>query len=153
MSQTQPQSLLDEAARLESLRDDQCGQHRRRDRRFVVRGDADLIDINRAGVSDAVVSVMLRDISRSGVGFITDQALEVGSAWRLRILQQRHGVSETDVIVRFTRPTDGGVYIVGCQVCVQEGLMVLLGVEPNEIGQGDGLAEAAEGSFLTPDEL
>lgn len=152
MTQTRPALLLDELEKLESLRDDISGHHRRRDLRFVVRGNANLINLNPHRNQNIPTDAMLRDISRGGVGFLTDRSLDVGSVWRMQFIQQNYGIGETDVIIRFTREIEKHVHIVGCQICMQSGLLYLMGVSPPNIDSAT-MDITPSDTFVAPEDV
>lgn len=152
MAQTTSKVLGQELSQLESLRDDNADVQRRRDRRFVVRGDAQLVDVDRTGDASAPIHIMLRDVSRCGFGFLCEQEVSVGSTWRLRLVQHRYAVGEANVIVRFTRQIKPHVQLVGCQTAMDSGLMLLTGVDPTDIQNGSHGGDIVD-QFVAPDDV
>jgi len=147
MPSPDPRSLLKELNALENLRDNDVAAQRRQFKRFVIRGDAQLAEMSRVSSQSAPISVMLRDLSRGGVGFISDKPIDSGSYWTLRLMHQGYAVAETAVTVRHGRMIKEGVYLVGSQICMSHGMMVLMGVDPMET---DNSQDGA--SFLAPNE-
>ena len=153
MSHSDPHALLDELTRLERLRDPDCDRRRRRSQRLTVRGDADLLPSGRERCAGPSASLMLRDMSRSGFGFVADRPLAVNSKWRLRLLQRGYDVAEADIIVRHSQQVGDYAYLTGAQVCNRDGLFQLLGADPHAVCEGDHPTLGSEDPvFLPPPE-
>ena len=144
-----PQGLLDELSKLERLRQCDAGARRRRHPRFIVRGDAQLFEMDRPSSNDPPMMVMLRDLGRGGIGFVADRPQERGCTRRVRFMQRGYGIGEISIIVRHCRQVDQ-IHLVGCQICIENGMMFLLGVDPTTIKEGDSTAAAA---YLPPGEV
>jgi hypothetical protein len=153
MNPSRPQSLLDELTKLENLRNPQSQAKRRQFQRYVVRGDAELVNMDRVEINEPHIHVMLRDISRCGMGFLTDSEIEVGSTWRLRLMQRRYVIADAPVVVRHRRAVNS-VYLVGAQICCDNGLLFLMGVDPVAVREGDSpTVTSASAAFLAPDDV
>ena len=154
MVRSDPNDLLTELSRLENLRSGDSKSRRRRHPRFVVRGQAELLQADCLSANDEGLSVMLRDMGRGGLGFIADRPVAIDSVWELRFIQRAYRVGETNVVVRHCEQVKDEVYLVGCQVCMGNGLIYLLGVDPEAVGDGDGPAiETDSAAFLPPGEI
>jgi len=154
MTRSDPNDLLAELSRLENLRSGDCKSRRRRHPRFVVRGQAELLSADCSSSNDEPLAVMLRDMGRGGLGFISDRPIGAGSLRELRFIQRAYRVGETNVVIRHCEQVKDQVYLVGCQVCLGNGLIYLLGVDPDAVGDGDGAAiEADAAAFLPPGEI
>jgi len=154
MSCADSRALLDELLKLEKLRSADSHQHRRRNQRFIVRGDAELLEMGRGRFTELPVIVVLRDMCRSGVGFVADRSLDIGSVWRLRLLQRGYDIAEVGVIIRYSQKVKDSVYLTGTQVCLRNGLIHLLGVDPTVVSEGDHpTLSSAAAAFLPPSEV
>lgn len=154
MSSSEPRHLLEELAKLEKLRDPEAAKQRRQFQRFIVRGDGEIRDVHRSHADDRPLPVMLRDLGRGGVGFLCDQALRVGTVWSMRFLQRGYEIGHVHIVVRHSTAVEDGVHLIGSQVCVGDGMMYLLGVDPAMIRDGDNpTVTAASAAFLPPEEV
>ena len=160
MACSDPKDLLAELSRLEQGRfgvtgpsHNQSGS-RRRHRRFAVRGYAELSETDRSFSNEPPVTVMLRDVGRGGLGFVTDRQIDVGSLRRIRFVQRGYCVGEADVVTRHCSEVTEHAYAIGCQICLGNGLMYLLGIDPETVGDGDGPdASVDSGEFLPPTDV
>src|SRR5580698_5769172 len=98
-----PEELLAELAKLEGLRNPQTEQRLRAYRRFVLRGDAELHDMERGPTEQSPLPVLLRDLGRGGVGFISPRVLEINSTWRICFLHRGYVVGQQGIVVRHCR--------------------------------------------------
>ena len=148
-----PQSLLAVLAKLENR--DQRGQYdaKRQFKRFPVRADAELVDVDTRGMSREPIAVMLRDVSRGGMGLVTQQKLDVGSIWRLDLLRDHFVIGQQSIIIRHCSQVGAGVYLAGAQVVVDSGLMTLMGVGASVIRDGETTANDDQNQFLAPGEV
>ncbi|MCX5662113.1 MAG: hypothetical protein NTW19_20750 [Planctomycetota bacterium] len=154
MDSSGPQQLLAELAKLESLRNPQSEQKLRAYRRFVLRGDAELSDMERGPSNSGPIQVLLRDIGRGGVGFICPQPLELNSTWRIAFLHRGYAVGHQGIVIRHCREVQAGVYLIGTQFCIETGMMCLLGIDPAAIRDGDKPAKSNEPAlYLAPGEV
>jgi len=153
MADHHPGKLLAALAQLEQKRDDGNQAAKRSFRRFVIRGEADLHPLDRTRLDDPPIHVHLRDIGRAGVGFITDQKLENDSIWRINFEHRGYPITHETCIVRHVSEVMPGIYLVGTQFCADSGLLVLLGVDPAHLTDGDGPAINTENDFVSPAEV
>jgi len=158
-SRSEPRELLQELQRLEELRDPAVTQSKRKFDRYVVRVDAELLHMDRSIPEQVPVPVMLRDLGRGGVGFVSPIPLEVDSTWHLAFLKDGYVVGRQGLVIRHCRPIRDAAFLVGGQFCIDSGLMTLLGVHPTAIRDGsDSIGESDdaaghEDSFLSPEDL
>ena len=125
-------NLAEVLSMLDERRQEPVEDTKRRFQRFPVRGDAQLEPLD----SDAIehtTSVLLRDISRGGVGFLSDHTLEPGALYRLRFRVNGNTVGSQPIAVCFCRLVQDGLYMVGGQFVIEPYLMTLVGVEPAEL--------------------
>ncbi|MCE9591080.1 MAG: hypothetical protein K8S99_11205 [Planctomycetes bacterium] len=153
MPPTSPHRLLEELIRLEAIRDPKCGESKRAYSRFVVRGDAELTSVERSRLDIAPLPILLRDIGRGGLGFVSQKPLEAGSVWRVGFLQNGYVLAQQALIVRHCKMVRADLYLIGSQFCIETGLMCLLGVNPGAIADGDHPTTVQDTRFLPPAEV
>jgi hypothetical protein len=154
MQSSGPIRVLDVLSRLEQVCGGKQDYRRRRHARHVVRGEAILLQLDRTSSDEPPITVMLRDVGRGGVGFIAQRSVAVGSLKRLRLLQRDYGIGEVDVMIQHCALVEDPVYLIGCEVCFNNGQMLLLGVDPATISTDDQAEPGRDAaSFLAPDEV
>ncbi len=132
MSIAEPRDLMAVLKRLEQQRHVTADvESQRRFRRFNVRADGLLESLDIAG--EPSFPVMLRDISRGGVGFLADRFLEPTSMWRLRIVRRGIVLGSQPLLVRYCRLIQSDLYIVGGQFVAEPSLMSAAGVSDEDI--------------------
>lgn len=155
MGAPNPQSLLAELSALERLRDPSItGQ--RQFQRFVVRGDAELLPMDHSAVDEQPIHVLMRDLGRGGIGFISQKPLEAGSTWHCHFYQRGYVIGRQALIVRHCRQIQDGVFLIGAQFCVETGIMMMLGVNPAAIREGDrpvSVNDTDTAAYLAPGEV
>jgi hypothetical protein len=152
-----PQALLAELAKLETLRNDsRAATGQRQYQRFVVRGDAELRSMDRTCLDASPMQILLRDLSRGGIGFVSSLELERGSTWQACFLHKDYLIGSQGAIVRHCRKIENGLFLVGAQFCIETGLMSLAGIDPAAIRDGDispELAAKPDTAFLPPGDV
>lgn len=137
MTVSNPHRLLEELVRLESLRISNTSSTKRVYSRFVIRGEAEIIPMDRNGPIGEPISILLRDVGRGGLGFVSSRPLDASSTWRVGFLQNGYVFATQAIIVRHCKMVRPDLYLVGAQFCIESGLLCLLGVDPAEIEDGD----------------
>ncbi|MBI1335434.1 MAG: hypothetical protein GC164_00555 [Phycisphaera sp.] len=151
-----PKQLLDALTKAESLRDPKKVEGKRQYRRFVVRGEAELSPMDHNRLDQLPRAVMIRDVGRAGLGFISPEPIERNSTWRVHFISHGSVIGQQAIIVRHCSKIEEGVYLIGSQFCAETGLLCLLGVPHSEIAMGDESAvptEDASAAFLAPGEV
>ena len=97
--------------------------------RLTLRGEADLVAIDQGRPQPQLVAVQLQDLAWGGFGFLSPIPLEVGSRWRALFLAGRHEVGAQTLVVRHCTQLKEGLYRTGAQVCIEHGLVRVLGVD------------------------
>ncbi len=154
MTTSEPQELIRVLTQMEYWRQEPPTERQRAFRRFTVRGDATVEQVDDQSIVHLTAKpVMLRDISRGGVGFVVDQFLEPGSVWRLAIFDRGRKAGTQTLVVRYCRLVQDGLYLVGAQFIIEPHLMLTLGVEEralaDDIHQRVKPEDTAD--FLAPD--
>jgi len=145
------QPILDELTRLENLHKANPVDRRRQFTRVAVRGDAELHPIDRMRFKRRPIEIALRGIGQTGVDFLSKQPLDPNSTWRCCFLRQGHVIGEQAMIVRRCNPVgNGNLFLVGSQFIIDTGLILILGIDPALLAQGD---KPGPDSFLPPGEV
>jgi hypothetical protein len=153
MKIAEPKDLMDVLARLEDVRQHPGVEAQRRYRRFTVRGEATLEPMAGPALEDPL-TVLLRDISRGGAGFLCDRFIEPCSTWRLRFQAKRQIIGSQPVMVRFCRLVQENLYIVGGQFIVEPYIMESLGVAEEMLDQDEMVRynQHDVSAFVAPDD-
>ncbi len=142
------QHLLEEVNRLETLRvPDREADRPRRYRRFVIRGDAELHPMSRTRLDSTPIEIKLRDIGRGGIGFLCASPLPIDSSWRVCFLQHGYAVGVQAMVVRHCREVSQGVYLIGGQFVIDNGLLAVIGADADALrdeGQPTDRAQAPD---------
>lgn len=133
MRDESPDELLRALTELEARRQAHPGVDRRAYPRVPTRGEAELLAIDQTRPKRAV-PIQLRDVGWGGFGFISQVALEEGSQWRAIFLQRGQQVAQQVLAVRHSARVGDGLWLVGSQVCVDAGVVALLGLDSARLG-------------------
>ncbi|MBI1370327.1 MAG: hypothetical protein GC162_16960 [Planctomycetes bacterium] len=136
MSTTKPQELMEMLAKLDEHRKDPPVEVQRRYQRFVVRGEAKLEPIDEMELEHPI-PILLRDISRGGVGFLSNQFLEPCTMWRVRFATKDYVIGSQPIIIRFCRAVQSDLYLVGGQAVIEPYILGMLGVPANQLRHED----------------
>ena len=137
---------LDDLEGLRSARTD----HKRRFKRFVIRGEAELHPIGASELDRTPIDIKLRDIGCGGLGFVASQPLEIGSFWRAHFLLRSYTIGQQSMVIRHCREVREDTYLVGSQFCIEQGLMMSLGVDATELQDQQ---ELAADNFAAPSDF
>ena len=150
-------SLLKKLASLESAREvPNDGNFPRSSQRFVIRGDALLHPMNSRRVTGPPIEIKLRDISRTGAGFVTEKKLEMNSTWRMEFLMAGYGVGTQGIIIRHTSEVSDGMQLCGSAFIIDTAQLALLGIDPGILNEGDDTEQHSftqNNDFLPPSEV
>ena len=133
MSIAEPRDLIEVLNRMEYWRQEPSVDRKRSFRRFVVRGEATLEPVQPGRILDGNVNVMLRDISRGGVGFLSNRFHQPGEIWRIRFESKGYLVGQQSMIIKFCRLVQDGLYLTGGQFIIEPILMIELGIEGTDL--------------------
>lgn len=104
--------------------------------RFTIQGRARIRPaLQKATDSSPSFDIYLRDIGRSGIGFLSNHNLSQHTLWTISFLQAEYVVAEQSVQIRHAYQIDKRVYSYGAQFTVNEGLMSLLGIQSKDIAR------------------
>ncbi len=147
-----PMDLTDVLSMLEERRQEPTEGTQRRFKRFPVRGDARLEPVEPESL-DRGCTVLLRDISRGGIGFLCDHAIEPGALFRVQFQADGHEYGAVPITVCFCRLVQDDLYMVGGQFIVEPYIMSMMGVSPAELaGESLGRFDPLDVSdFIDPE--
>lgn len=151
MSICEPNDLMGILDKLEYYRESAGSETQRKFRRFNIRGEAKLEAIDDHG--SAATQVLLRDISRAGVGFLVDRFIEPCTQWRLRFMADGALAGSQPIAVRYCRLVQDNLYMVGGQFIIEPHILAVAGVKPEELRQDElGSYTEKDVSALVPPE-
>ncbi len=154
MSVAEPRNLIEMLSRMEYWRQEPAVERQRTFKRFEVRGQALLEPIENPAHTGHL-QVMLRDISRGGVGFVCERFLEPGTVWRIAFEDRGQRVGQQPACVRFCRLVQDGLYLVGAQFVVEPYIMLAAGISAtdlaSDITESTNPTDTAE--YVPPDSL
>lgn len=151
MSPGQPQQLLVALRKAERLRNLTNRTGSRIYTRFDVRGEAELHPMDARRLDRQPLQIVLRDVSRGGVGFVADEPLDINSTWRICFLNRGHVVAQQAMIVRHCRSIADGAYLIGAMFCIETGVLSMLGVDPVAAQRADGPRPSDTATFVAPE--
>jgi hypothetical protein len=154
MTVAEPRDLVELLQRMEYWRQEPTVEKQRAFRRFSVRGHAALEPIDTDMVSGPV-TVMLRDISRGGAGFVCEEFLDVASTWRMTFKKEGFRIGSQPIVVRFCRLIQDGLYLVGSQFTAEPYIIHALGVPSHELANdvNDVTHGNSANTFVSPSAL
>jgi len=153
---TKATKLLTALDQLDRLREKSNRYHaKRRHRRFNVRSEVLLYPMDMRQTDRDPVPAVVRDLSRTGMGFVSQTPLPIGAAYRASFLNRSFVIGQQALIIRHAREVEDGAYLIGSEFCIESGLMCLLGVKPSEIEDGDVAWNEDSGprAFVAPNEI
>lgn len=152
MSIADHRDLMNVLSRIEFWREAEPVERRRSFPRFPVRGEATIEPVGRDVAADRPLAVQLRDVSRAGLGFVTDTYLEPGSTWRVGFHHRHLLIGTQAVVVRYCRLIEEGAYLVGGQFVIEPYLMHALGVPLPDV-QADARDDGQRSGFVGPEDV
>ncbi len=132
MTRTAPAALLKALNELEKGYDESPGTERRAFARVPARGEGELSAIDQTRPRSPI-PIQLRDVGWGGFGFICQVPLEPRSRWRAVFLLEGQQVAQQTLSVRYCSRVAGDLWLVGSQVCVDNGVVALLGVDRGQL--------------------
>lgn len=156
MTISEPKELISLLSQMEYWRQDPVQERQRAFRRFTVRGDATIEPVEQSNIErNCVKPVMLRDISRGGVGFVVEQFIDPGTVWRIAFYEHNHRMGSQVLIVRYCRLVQEGLYLVGAQFVIEPYLMVALGLNDQQLHEDirDRTRPEDTAEFVAPDDM
>jgi len=116
--------------------------------RHSLRGEAILQTIEDASVEMRTLRVQLRDISLTGIGFVSGEPLPAGSVWRVTFVVRNVTMGQHALTIRHSRRIDHGTYLSGGQFCIEPGLLHVMGVDPAMLNRDDDGDFVESNAFL-----
>ena len=125
-------SLLKELEQMERSRETEGGKAQRRFERFSIRGIA-LVEPIRLGTSKEMQTVVLRDLSLGGLGYLSSVPLQIDTIWSIDFIDDVYRVDQQTITIRFCNKVREDAYLAGGQFCADMGLMTSQGVQPRRV--------------------
>ncbi len=133
MAITEPCDLTEVLSRLDYWQQDPAIEANRGYRRFSIRGEASISTSSAKHSLDPALNVLLRDVGRGGISFLSEQSLQLGSSWRIAL--QKHGlyIAAIPIVICYCRKVQEGLYLVGTQFVVDAFVLHNLGIDLAEL--------------------
>ena len=124
----------------------------RRFARFPVRGEARLWPGEAGKTPGMVPTVHVRDVSRGGVGVLTDQPTVPGQFWQVQLGTGKTAVATRPGFARYCLEVMPGAYLVGIAFGIEAGILLSLGVPANDLAERDEVEDTHDvrGDFVDP---
>jgi hypothetical protein len=138
--------------KLESWQSQPPTAGQRRFERFPARGEACLFPGEAGLTVPAVPTVHIRDVSRGGIGVLSNQAAKPGAFWQVQLGTERLVVASLPGFCRFCREVIPGAYLMGLAFGIDAGVLLSLGVPAKAIAERDECEQYqnVRGDFLDP---
>ncbi|MEX2215744.1 MAG: PilZ domain-containing protein [Phycisphaeraceae bacterium] len=149
---TEPHTVLDSIARAEQDERRRENDQRRASRK-TVRVEALINPLLDSALTVDPIRVSIRDISMTGMGFLTSVPLPPGSLWRMAMLVDRHTLGQQAFTVRHCRALSAGVCVIGAQFCVDPALISLMGLKLSELVVIRSADDPYDVDFVSPESL
>lgn len=155
MSAEKPMNLGATLRQLEKITSEDSSHQRRRFARFPARGQAVPWPGEAVTGVEPLGTFHLRDISRSGVGLLSNKPAEPGQFWRLNLGDERVIVASLPAVCRHCRQVDDGAYLIGAEFGVDASVLLAVGVPAKAIALGDEpeAQRAVVGDYVDPASL
>ena len=99
--------------KLESWQSQPPAAGQRRFERFAARGEARLWPGEAGLTTQSVPTVHIRDVSRGGVGVLSNQAASSGQFWQVQLGTEKLAITTLPGFCRFCREVVPGAYLIG----------------------------------------
>ena len=132
MTRSQPEVLLKALSDLEKNMKAAPGLERRSFPRVPARGEGELLAIDQLRPKEPI-PIQIREVGWGGCGFICQEPLEEKSRWLAILLHQGQQVAQQMLVVRYCSRVAGGLWLVGTQACVDNGVVTLLGLDHQQL--------------------
>ncbi len=154
---THPHRALDLQAALRKLERWKTSDEReklRRFARFPSRGEARLWPGQPCNETEPLCTVHVRDVSRGGVGVLSNQPARVGEHWQVQMIDDSLVINTLPGFCRYCISVMDGAYLIGIQFGIDSSILLSLGVPGKSIAMGDTPDELreVEGEFSAPED-
>ena len=129
----QQKVLLEQLEELEALRSAQIPTDRRISPRVPIRGEAEMLAIAGTSVSTNLLQIQIRDISWSGIGFLSSEPLRTDSHWRVCFMDRGEQMAQARVMVRHCREINAGICLAGGLFVIEAAIPAIFGVRTSEL--------------------
>lgn len=129
--------------------------YQRRFKRIPVRGVARLWPGEATSNPPAPITVQVRDISRGGVGLLTNERVERGCFWQLQLIDSEVSIATLPSFCRYCRQVVDGAYLIGVEFGIEASVLLAMGVTAKDIADGDEAEtqRLLSGNFVGPESL
>ena len=128
-------------------------QDQRRAVRRSVRIDAAITPLLDSAHSLDPIRISIRDVSMTGMGFITSVPIPPGTLWRMSLLVEHYTLGQQALTVRHCRQVAPGVCVVGAQFCIDPSIVAIMGMKLDELAVRQMPDDLYDTEFVSPDNL
>ncbi|MEM7229317.1 MAG: PilZ domain-containing protein [Planctomycetota bacterium] len=123
--------------------------------RFPVRAEGRLVPGQTTDLPSNSMTVHVRDVSRGGVGALSNTTLTAGTVWQFELRSENVVIATMPSFVRYSRRIINGAYLIGFQFGLDASLLMSLGVPSKDIcvNDADEEFELIGDGFSTPEEI
>jgi hypothetical protein len=138
--------------KLESWQADPPAAGQRRFQRFPARGEARLFPGEAGPTAPSIPTVHIRDVSRGGIGILSNQPAKTGTFWQVQLGTERLVVASLPGFCRFCREVIPGAHLIGLAFGIDASVLLSLGVPSKSISERDESEQYQNvtGDFLDP---
>lgn len=138
--------------KLESWQAQPPAAGQRRFERYPARGEARLWPGEAGPTVPSVATVHVRDVSRGGIGVLSNEATKTGEFWQVQLGTEKLVVASLPGFCRFCREIVPGAYLIGIAFGVEASLLLSLGVTAKDITKRDESEQRQNvtGDFVDP---
>jgi len=138
--------------KLESWQSQPPAAGQRRFERFPARGEARLWPGEAGLTAQSVPTVHIRDVSRGGVGVLSNQPANSGQFWQVQLGTEKLAITTLPGFCRFCREVVPGAYLIGIAFGIEASILLSLGVPAKGIAKRDESEQRQNvtGDFVDP---
>ena len=152
---TAPMDIQAALRKLDSWQGEPTQGPQRRFRRFPVRGEARLWPGEAGSNPPPPAIVQIRDISRGGVGLLSNEPVQRGHISQMQLVASTHTLATEPDVSRNGREVIEYAYLIGVEFGIQASVMLALGVVAKDLAEGDEIEDQRPltGEFVDPKAL
>ena len=111
-------SLVDTKEMLDQNRPDPAVENKRKYKRFSISGDARIMPSDDNSTEETTL-ILLRDISRGGIGFFCDRILDPGVLYRIQLQVSDRSIGSQPAMICYCLQVQENLYSIGAEWVVE----------------------------------
>lgn len=155
MTSKNPMDLQSALQRLDAKHGASTLDGQRRFKRFPVRAEVRIWPGEPMTKLPSPVMGQVRDISRGGMGILTNEPVTTGQFRRTQFVDGPLTIATMPAFCRYCQKITESAYLIGVEFGIEASIMLALGVTAKEISDGDESENqrALEGNMIDPSTL